>query len=149
MTEYVRMIMFGGFLLTAAAEDMRHRQVSRRLLITAAFCGIPWGLRGAFCGGAASFAAGFLPGAMLLLLSRLSRGAVGSGDGIFFLAAALYLPADELFGLFFGGMMLCGLYSAAVIVKRIFANRPTGSCRVAFLPFLVPVWLLQAVSGCR
>jgi hypothetical protein len=45
--------------------------------------------------------------------------------------------------------MLCGLYSAAVIVKRIFANRPAGSCRVAFLPFLVPVWLLQAVSGYR
>ena len=71
MTEYVRMIMFGGFLLTAAAEDMRHRKVSRRLLLIAAVCGIPWGLRGAFCGGAASFAAGFLPGAMLLLLSRL------------------------------------------------------------------------------
>ena len=93
MTEYVRMIMFGGFLLTAAAEDMRHRKVSRRLLLTAAVCGIPWGLRGAFCGCAASFAAGFLPGAMLLLLSRLSQGAVGSGDGMFFLAAlaSLYL----------------------------------------------------------
>ena len=40
MTEYVRMIMFGGFLLTAAAEDMRHRKVSRRLLLIAAVCGI-------------------------------------------------------------------------------------------------------------
>ena len=82
----------------------------------------------------------FLPGLGLLIISRVSGGAVGIGDACFFLISALYLSPPENFLLFISGIFLAGLYS--IVLLMIFRIRKT-KCLVSFpfLPFLLPGFL--------
>ena len=132
--------MFCCFLAAAAAQDIRRRTISGRLLLAGALLGLPWALGALTAEGILPFLAGFLPGLLMLGLSGVTKGAVGTGDGLFFLAAALYLRPGEVFGLFFGGLLICGIFCGGLMVGRILLGYGYRNCSVPFLPFLLPVF---------
>lgn len=82
-----------------------------------------------------------VPGIILLILSRVSAGAVGEGDGYFMISAGLCLGIRQVMELFFFGVMLCGLYCLGALCVGAMRGRDMRSAAVPFLPFMVPVWI--------
>lgn len=79
-----------------------------------------------------------LPGAGLLVLSRVSRGSIGAGDGWFFLVSGLLLDASWNLALLCYAVMLCGLHCLGFLVYGRFRKQGNpGRQTVAFLPFVV------------
>ena len=147
MEKTIRVTMFGCFLLAAAVQDLREKTISGRLLAAGMLCGIPWALRAFGAQGPGGILPGFLPGLFLLGVSFISEKAVGYGDGMFFAAAALYLPPAAVFALFCGGTAACGLFCACLLVRSRFRNQSLKNCRVPFLPFLVPAGGILLLLG--
>ena len=87
-------------LSVGAVEDIRSRCISGKLL---AICGAA-GMAAAWWSGLAAHVPGLLAGLTVLAVSRLTKGAVGAGDGLFLLASACYLTAGEIWLFLLGGL---------------------------------------------
>ena len=141
--------IFGLFLLAAAWQDFRMKAVERRVYLGFGAAAAAWNLAviagapeaGAGWSGVLALllvrAASMLPGVGLLVLGRVSRGNVGSGDGWFFLVSGLLLDASRNLALLCWGVMLCGLYCLGYLVYGRFRGRRNSERQtVAFLPFV-------------
>lgn len=153
-------ILFTCYLLAAAGCDLRTKKIPVILCLGFGAAGAAAGLPGR-TGEDVLFAV--LPGLFSLLLTRLTGGEPGAGDGVFFLTAALYLSAEETWILWmgglallsFGGLCMIGIQKASVCRGREKSYKGGCKCgkkeqeasgcwkqRLPFLPFLVPVWFL-------
>ncbi len=139
--------IFGLFLLAAAWQDFWMKAVDRRVYLGFGAAAVVWNLAvlGAMLAGQGPGAGAMvrtrlmsmLPGAGLLVLSRVSRGSIGVGDGWFFLVSGLLLDASRNLALLCCGVMLCGLYCLGYLVYGRFRERKkSGRQTVAFLPFV-------------
>lgn len=147
MVHMMRMILFGCFLAAAAGADLKSREIPLWLFPAGCFPGLLFLADSLKIYGWSGFLAGFAPGIALLLLSHASGGAVGMGDGLFFLGAAFYLSPAGSIALLFLGIFLCGLFGAGVAVRGFFHGRGTRGCRVPFLPFLLPAFGILLFFG--
>ena len=77
-------------------------------------------------------------GTVLLLLSYLTEGAVGEGDGLFFLITACYLNLTETAMLFLAGLGISCIWSIGILAARGWFRERSGRDSV---PFLTCVWL--------
>jgi prepilin signal peptidase PulO-like enzyme (type II secretory pathway) len=73
-----------------------------------------------------------LPGAVMLLLSLITREGIGYGDGLIILAAGPALGFNDLFMALMTAIVLSGFFSGILLVLKK-AKRKT---RIAFAPFL-------------
>ena len=127
-------------LTAAAAGDMRDRSVSGGLLIA---CGIGslicWRQTGIW-----SCETGLLAGAVMLAASRLTRGAIGAGDGWFVLAGAGYLKAEEVWILLLGGFGVSWVVSTGVLLRRIWTGETASKDTVPLLACMWPagMWIM-------
>ncbi len=138
-------VIFLLFAFMASWQDIRYRGVA--VWLFAIFAGIalingfaegrmPAGLYGTF--------AGFT----LLLISRLTRGAIGSGDAWFFIVSGLMLPPSYVFGMFCAALFLSGIFSLVVIVaRRIKSGRNAGTDTFPFIPFAAAAGTLIMITG--
>jgi prepilin signal peptidase PulO-like enzyme (type II secretory pathway) len=120
-----------GLLGILSVQDFRTKELS-----------FPWLLGGFLLGGISfiwrngwdSLAAAecLLTGAIILLFSRVSNGAVGSGDGWVLMDAGWFLGGREAFSLLILGLLLSSLW--AVIL--FFCGKAGRKKRLAFVPFL-------------
>ena len=118
---------FWFLCLTAAAMgDIKERTVSDRLLIA---CGI-W-----------THWAGGLAGAAVLLVSRLTQGAIGKGDGWFIIASAGYLDTEEMWVLLLGSFGISWVWSVGLVMYRTWTG---GRISKDTLPFLACMWPVGA-----
>lgn len=128
--------VFLAFLAAAAWQDLRRQSISVWLYIV-------------FGAGGILLEKGFHPemagsagvGILLLALGKLCRGAVGDGDGLFFVVSGLYLSAVDNIMLFMWGLMLCSIYSLFLIARCFLVHTGVRGKTVPFLPFLLPVWI--------
>lgn len=136
-------ILFVGFLLIAAWQDFRSKEVDAWLYVV--FGGLIWFSRLCFEGpvNMAPEAVNILPGLLMVLFSRWSGGAVGEGDGWFFVVAGVALGLKRSMALFFSTLALCSFCCLLILAwgrkKRISVRGRT----VPFLPFAVPAALLM------
>ena len=113
-----------------AWKDGTSGRLPRKWLLAAVLAGVWFRLlAGPLDGGQA--AGCLLPGLGVLGLSRVSRGAIGSGDGWALLAVGWFLGGWNTFRLFWGGLLLASIWAAAVW----FRNRNRKE-KLPFLPFL-------------
>ena len=77
--------------------------------------------------------AGLLPGIFLLVLAKITREAVGYGDGLILLFIGLSLGFWECIGIFFIGLL--GVFLAAVLVALFFGRKK--GLEIPFIPFLL------------
>ena len=82
-------------------------------------------------------AAGLLPGAGLLLFARLSREAVGTGDGLVLLALGMGYGAEEILVMLFVALCLAAGLSVVLLVSK----RAGRKSEIPFLPFLFFGWM--------
>ena len=138
-------MLFLIFLAVAAWQDMRDKEIDAWLYVV--FGGLIWFEKLCFDGPVELWreAVNAVPGIALVLLSRLSGGAVGEGDGWFFVVAGVALGVWNVVALFFMSLFLCCLWCAGMAVwgwrRRISVRRKT----VPFLPFVLPavLWILR------
>ena len=105
-------MLFLIFLAVAAWQDMRDKEIDAWLYVV--FGGLIWFGKLCFDGPVELWreAVNAVPGIALVLLSRLSGGAVGEGDGWFFVVAGVALGVWNAVALFFMSLFLCCLWCA-------------------------------------
>lgn len=137
-------IIFMTFLAAAAWQDLRNKSVSVWLYLGyGAVAGV---IR--LTGGEPVLQAlsGGLVGVVLLAAGWLTVGAIGIGDGLFFVVSGLYLSFYDnvrllLYGILWGGIFCLFLFlhgkKHGINIRRM---------TVPFLPFLIPGWIWMVIS---
>ena len=141
-------LLFAG---SAAFQDLKHRSIALKTFIIFSIWGMASvGLRIFLADRSQEillplreplfFLAPFLPGLLLLILSKVLRGAVGSGDAFYFLTAACFLSLGELIWILCTGLLFC----VAAGLVLIFRGRMYDGNRRRFesipLPFATVVF---------
>lgn len=90
-------------------------------------------------------AAAVVPGIFLMAVSKCSRGAVGAGDGLFFIVSGLYLGFWKNVALLLYGLLFCSAWGCGMFLWGIFAGKKVGDMELPFLAFLVPASLFLVV----
>ena len=124
-----------AFLLLQGISDLRRKQILVlpsflfgaagiiRILLTSPAAGRASALLGA--------ALALLPGALFLIMSRLTRGGIGSGDGLCLLCLAPYLPLSKLCLLLLWALFLSAVFAGLLMLKKKGRNYA-----YPFIPFL-------------
>lgn len=131
-------------------SDLRRGELPAWLLAAGGTAGLSLRITELASGASAGALAGaYLPGlaagALLLAAARITREAVGYGDGICFCLLAFWLPWEELFTLLLTSLALCGISGllAGLIRQKRIKSLP-------FVPFVLGAFLalrLAALSG--
>ena len=143
MQQMLREGLTGGFLLLCSCQDIRKRKISAKLLAVFGLIGAVLALESE-----ASWqiwAGRLLPGACMLLLSRLSGEAVGYGDGLAVFVCGLLLEPKRNIAMLLTGSFFCAL-AAAVLFAAGKAKRKTS---LPFLPFLLAGFCVQLILDGR
>lgn len=138
------MNLFFVFLGIAAWQDLRTRSIGLEVLAGGAAAGIItciWKER--FLG---EIILAMIPGISLLLVSVMTEGLLGVGDGLFFIVSGLFLGWQECVMLLISGQIFCGIFGLAMMVgAQIGAGGGSiRKLRLPFLPFLLPaaLWMV-------
>ena len=142
----------GTFLLYTgqlAAEDGKTGTFRLRTLLAGGLCGLLLRLAGLIrFGGQWTAEAGavliaVLPGIGLVLLGKLTRGAVGKGDGLCFMSFGIWWRAEQVFSLLFLSLLLLGCVGLFLICFR----NGKRDLRLPFGPFILAAAVLQLGLG--
>ena len=136
-------IVFSIYLLWAAVYDLRTRKIP---VVLCLFFGLMGGILCIKENQPGDIVPAVLPGVLSLLLTCLTCGAMGAGDGVFLLTAAVYLSKAEVWILWMGGLLCCSLGGIIFLIRKTGRKESVSEVwkqRLPFLPFLVPVWLLM------
>lgn len=120
-------------LTAAAVSDIKERAVSDRLLV---ICGIVGGIAG-WQSGLSRHLAGVLAGMIILAIGRVTRGAIGNGDGWFIIASAGYLNTEEMLTLLLMSFTISWIWSIGLVLYGVWSG---GGMSKATLPFLACLW---------
>ena len=138
------MNLFFVFLGIAAWQDLRTRRISLDVLVGGAAAGIitcVWKAR--FPG---EIILAMIPGIGLLIVSILTGGLLGEGDGLFLIVSGFFLGWQECVMLLISGQIFCGIFGLAIMVgAQIGTGRENiRKLRLPFLPFLLPasLWMV-------
>ena len=108
------MNLFFVFLGIAACQDLRTRRISLDVLVGGAAAGIitcVWKAR--FPG---EIILAMIPGIGLLIVSILTGGLLGEGDGLFLIVSGFFLEWQECVLLLITGQIFCGIFGLAMMV---------------------------------
>lgn len=79
-----------------------------------------------------------LPGLLALLLSKLTREALGLGDALFLLIAGLYIPIHSMLLLLLSGILIGFLVSAILLIYGHIHGRSMRNLRFPWIPCTLP-----------
>lgn len=88
-----------------------------------------------------SIAGGILTGLFLLAASKITRGQIGSGDGIVFLITGISLGMERNFLLLLGSLFIAFLYSLILLLIK----KTRWKDAIPFLPFVFAAYVLELV----
>lgn len=126
------------FLLLAfnSIMDLKKHEIS--LISLAIFGGIGIGLNLWFTYQSVwELAGGVGAGLFLLLVSFVTKEAVGAGDGLFLCVTGVFLGIWENLGMLAAGLLFCSVYAVG---SRIVQKRRTVD-RLPLVPFLLLAWI--------
>lgn len=84
-------------------------------------------------------------GVLLLIISRAARGAVGEGDGWFFVVSGLYISWKINLGLLCYGLILSSMYGILLTVWGTVKGISVRKKKIPFLPFVSMAGILMHV----
>lgn len=140
-------IIFSLFLLCASWQDWRRKMIPVWLYVAAGVSGLLCRLLFSEELMVVELFSGASVGLGLLGISVMTEGAVGDGDGWFFVVTGILLGFWKNLALLFYGLLACCTGSCFLIVWRYVWGEGTGSVRkyqFAFVPFLLPIgiWMV-------
>ena len=85
-------------------------------------------------------------GGLVRILSYVTGGEIGEGDGWFFIVTGFFLKPAENALLFLSGLTVCSVYGLILTVKVFVSGGSIRRRRIPFLPCLLPagIWLALA-----
>ena len=131
-------IILGGFLFLLSLEDIKRQEISFLCLGVTAGIGLIMLIFQTFAGWP-DLLFRLVPGAALLLFAVLSRGKVGTGDGMVFLAIGLYCSFEYVIGLMTGAFL-----AALVVALILFAIRKKQ--KTDTFPFVPCIFLIHMIG---
>lgn len=87
-----------------------------------------------------------LPGLLALLLSKLTREALGLGDALFLLISGLYIPIRSMLLLLLSGILVGFLVSAVLLIYGRIHGRSMRNLRFPWIPCTLPALCAIAFS---
>lgn len=110
--------------------DLRYYAIPNKVTIACAIAGIALSVAGDR--GMTDFAAGILPGVVCLIMGKITKEAIGYGDGLLLCAMGTLIGWEELLSVLLHALMIAGMYSLVLITL----GRRKKKDVLAFVPFL-------------
>lgn len=130
----IRILLF-SMLLFSTWLDIQKRQVSIILLIIYAILGIVLYIFYEYIS-VLSLAGGIAVGIVMLMVSRLTKGGIGAGDGGVLCVTGIYLGFYKNIELFFLALVLAAFWSMMLVLLK----RAGGKTQIPFVPFLTAAY---------
>ncbi len=125
--ESLVMIMLG----ISSIIDIRYREVKMRLLVLFGAIGVILYL----VGKPVSFIeelGGVLIGVFLLIVNRITRGAIGIGDALLIIVTGLFLGFEKNITMLLLGLLLAAVWAGILLTLK----KVNGKYEIPFVPFL-------------
>lgn len=135
-------IMLIGLLGWCSLEDVKQKKLTVLYILMFGVGGVFLHLVAPVCS-IYSMLWGMLLGLALILVSMVTRGSVGLGDGILLVVTGVYLGGSKNLELFMIGLLLAALWSLGLMVVK----KKKGKEEIAFVPFLLISYLLMMLGG--
>lgn len=135
-------IMLLGLLGWCSLEDVKQKKLTVLYILMFGVGGVFLHLVAPVCS-IYSMLWGMLLGLALILVSMVTRGSVGLGDGILLVVTGVYLGGSRNLELFMIGLLLAALWSLGLMVVK----KKKGKEEIAFVPFLLISYLLMMLGG--
>ncbi len=129
-----------GLLGLCSLEDLRRRELTVFYILLFGIVGLLFHLFAPVCS-IYSVLWGMVIGAVLILISLVTRGSVGMGDGILLVVTGVYLGGYENLELLMTGLFLAAIWSLGLLVLK----KKKGKEEIAFVPFLLVSYLVMLV----
>lgn len=133
-------VIFGIYIAVLSLEDLLKKSVPVALL-AAGVLFIPAGLitEGAESISIADNILGLIPGAVLLIISFVSRGQIGVGDGGLVMMLGASLGIETVIRILTAALLLITVFSGVMLVMRKLKRKST----LPFIPFLFAGYILS------
>lgn len=138
MVNYIMLGMLGFY----AVEDIKKKKITVCYLLIFALVGIFTNLYYKNMS-MLSIAGGIILGAGVLALSFITRGSVGTGDGMILVVTGLYLGAGKNFELFMTSLIYGAVFSLGLLV----VGRKKRKYEIPFVPFLLAGYITIMVGA--
>ena len=144
-TEFVNTwgrVLLLGALAFGAYQDGREKEIHIMLPVLAGVVGvILFAVRPQFT--VRELAGGVGIGFAMLLITWISQGQIGAGDGMMVAVCGIFLGFWKNLELFFTALLLVALAALCLIIIK----KRRRDYRVPFLPFVLAAYLLQLIGG--
>lgn len=127
------------FLVGNAVRDIKRHEISVPLTAAGAIMGVPAAF---FIRDDRPFGIllSIAPGLVSLLLTLLTRGSIGAGDGLILLVLGFYYSLEEIAGILFSALLLSAVMSVVLLVRH-----HRGTEKFALVPFFVAGLLILKI----
>jgi len=127
-------IIITGYLLWGSWQDIRKRKISCNYLLFGGIGGIIAGILSFLKGNwlLSKWLVAFLPGIIILMIARITKEKIGTGDGWVLVVLANYMNLQEVCMLLQTAIILVVLFALLLICGR----RVSKDYPIPFLPFL-------------
>lgn len=131
-----------GLLGLCSLEDVKHRQLTIIYILMFGIGGVILHLLVPVCS-IYSILCGMLLGIFMLLISAVTQGSIGMGDGILLMVTGVYLGGYENLRLLMTGLMFSALWSLGLLAFR----KKKRKDEIAFVPFLLLSYFVMLCGG--
>jgi len=139
----MRIILPGILLLYSSITDIIRREISVGAIFVFGILGILCALFGKDIS-AAETVLGVLIGLLLVLVSIMTKGELGMGDGILICITGLYIGFSRNILLVMGALIMSAVFSMVLL-----AVRKNMKQEYPFVPFLLMSYVIQLLLGLR
>lgn len=129
-----------GLLSLCTWEDIRQKKVTLIYILIFGIIGVWMHLFAPACS-VYSMLWGMVPGAVMIMVSRFSRGSVGVGDGILLTVTGIYLGSPGNLELFLTGLLLAACWALFLLAT----GKKKGKETIPFIPFLLASYVVMIV----
>ena len=137
---FMQKVIVLGLLGLCSLEDMRHRHLTVIYILLFGIGGMILHMFAPVCS-IYSILWGMLVGIALILISVMTRGSVGMGDGILLVVTGVYLGGYGNLELFMTGLMLSALCSLGLMLLK----KKNRKEEIAFVPFLLLSYVVMLI----
>lgn len=166
MVRVISEAVFSLFLFVVSWQDLRRKRIRVLWLYGFGMVGIGFtlirGVQAVLASGwdwkqngvrMLTWMIGMMPGLILLWMERQTGGAVGLGDGWFFLIAGCYLGGWQTLELLMGAVFVSSLLGCIWMAAALLGGKGNGlwermrKKKLPFLPCVIPVWIWMLVAS--
>jgi len=136
----IRIVLMCFFLVFNTILDIKTKKLPTTILV----CFCPIGIIVNFFQPEYSgkeLALGAVVGLVLLVVSYVASGQIGSGDGILFVVTGLFIGGINNFCLLLWASVLCAVFAGVLLITK----KVTGKDRIPFVPFVLISYLGQVI----